>query len=114
MTIELNLANTCLFVLLQQKAREEAAAKQQQEQEEADVRLQGIAVDLIVAASQGRMEEAVHLSGELLVSGRGLDSRDQVSTFCLCHAMRWRERHTQYKNCNYVKHLQTIFHSFSS
>ena len=78
MANELTVNNTCIFALLLWKTREEA-----------DARLQGIAGDLLNAAIGGRMAEAVRLSDELLASGRGLDSRDQVGTSCAmpCHAM---------------------------
>ena len=68
----------------------------------------GIAVicDLIGAAGEGRLEEAVRLSDELLASGRGLDSRDQVSTSCAmsCNLIEKMTNNATPWNC--TKHPQ--------
>ena len=61
----------------------------QRKEERENARLQGMANDLIRAAKEGRMVEAVRLSDELLENDRDLDSHDLVSPSCvmLCHAI---------------------------
>ena len=69
---------------------------------------EGIADDLIDVAILGRLAKAVRLSDELLASGRGLDSRDQVSTSCAmpCHVM---EKTTHNKiQYNKIKYSATL------